>query len=167
MSIRLSNLRLGVDESELALPAQIARELGLGQDDVQQWRILRKSLDARDKRDLAFVYSVEVAVLQDESRLISKSKKLSRGVSAELYQEPPFELPAPGAEPLRHRPVIVGSGPAGLFAAYFLAERGYRPLVLERGRPCASEFATSRPSTPAVHTILIAITCLAKGRWDV
>src|SRR4029078_3279126 len=100
MSIRISNLRLGVDESELALPAQIAHELGLRQDDVQQWQILRKSLDARDKRDLAFVYSVEVAIPQDESRLVSKSKKLSRGVSAELYQETPFELPAPSAEPM-------------------------------------------------------------------
>jgi uncharacterized FAD-dependent dehydrogenase len=135
MSIRVSNLRLGVDESELALPAEIARELGLQPADVQHWRILRKSLDARDKRYLAFVYSVEITTPEDESRLVAKAKRRRAGVALDFYQEPPFELPAQGTEPLPHRPVIIGSGPAGLFAAYFLAEQGYRPLLLERGRP--------------------------------
>jgi uncharacterized protein len=133
MSIRLSNLRLGIDESELALPARIAHELGLRQDELEHWRILRKSLDARDKGDLAFVYSVEVTVPEDESRLLAKVKRRRQGISADPFSEQRFELPTPGIEPLSQRPVIVGSGPAGLFAAYFLAEQGYHPLVLERG----------------------------------
>src|SRR5688572_27225305 len=134
MSIRLSNLRLGVDESEAALSERIARALGVKADDLQNWRILRKSLDARDKRDLSFVYSVEVALPEDEPRLITKVKRRVPGVTADLYQEPAFKLPPPGTNPLPERPVIIGSGPAGLFAAYFLAEQGYRPLVIERGR---------------------------------
>ncbi len=133
MPLRLSNLRLGIDESELALPEHLARVLDLRPTDIQRWRILRKSLDLRDKSDLAFVYSAEV-VVPDESRLIDRVRAKAPAIGAEVYYEPPFEMPEPGAEPQGQRPVIVGSGPAGLAAAYFLAQQGYRPLVLERGR---------------------------------
>lgn len=135
MPIRLSNIRLGLNESELALPARMARALDLRPDELRRWRILRKSLDARDKRDLAFVYTAEVQLDEDEPQVVTRAGKRRSSVGIELYQEPPFEDPRPGSEPLEHRPVVVGSGPAGLFAALFLAEHGYRPLILERGRP--------------------------------
>ncbi len=134
MSIRLSNIRLSVDEPELALPGRLARALHLRVTDIDSWRILRKSLDARDKSDPAFVYSVEVNVPQGERRLVEKAARRSGGIAAELYREPPFEAPQPGAEPLAERPVVIGSGPAGAMAAVFLAQFGYRPIVLERGR---------------------------------
>ena len=134
MPIRVSNIRLHVDESEQSLPARLARALDLRPADIQRWRILRKSLDTRDKRDLAFVYSAEVVAAADEARLVEKNRSRRSQVTAELYLEPPFEMPPPGGAPLSERPVIVGSGPAGLVAACFLAELGYRPLVLERGR---------------------------------
>lgn len=102
-------------------------------DEITRWRILRKSLDARDKQHLSFVYTAEVVIPDDEQRLLLRRRTSS--VVAELYQEPPFEMPTPGHEPLAERPIVVGSGPAGLFAACILAEQGYRPLVLERGRP--------------------------------
>ena len=72
MPIRLSNIRLGLEESELALPERLARVLAVGPGDIQRWRILRKSLDARDKSDLAFVYSAEVAVAADETGLLEQ-----------------------------------------------------------------------------------------------
>ncbi|HEY2838734.1 MAG TPA: NAD(P)-binding protein, partial [Pirellulales bacterium] len=134
MSIRVSNIRLGIDESEHALPERVARALGVRVGDIRSWRILRKSLDSRNKSDLRFVYSAEIALPEDESRLIARARAARSGVEAELYRETPFELPPPGEGRLDERPVIVGSGPAGLFAAYFLAAAGYRPLVLERGR---------------------------------
>src|SRR5262249_31322869 len=59
-------------------------------------------------------------------------------VQIERFYEPPFEMPEQGDAPLTHRPVVIGSGPGGLVAAYFLAERGYRPLLLERG-PAVNE----------------------------
>ena len=140
MPIRLSNIRLHVNESELALAREVKRALGLPGGETPRWRILRKSLDARDKSDLAFVYAVEVAlpgsatVATDEARLVERLNRHRTTIAADLYEEPAFEMPAAGSAPLGERPVIVGSGPAGVFAAYFLAEQGYRPLVLERGR---------------------------------
>jgi uncharacterized FAD-dependent dehydrogenase len=136
MPIRVSNLRLSIAAPEAALPGHLARALGLKQEDVQRWRILRKSLDARDKEALQFVYSVEAVIGEDEPRLLATVRKhVPPSIRVEPYAEPPFEMPAPGRRPLTHRPVVIGSGPAGLVAACFLAEQGYRPLVLERGRP--------------------------------
>jgi uncharacterized FAD-dependent dehydrogenase len=70
------------------------------------------------------------------------SKKPVGGL--DRYEPPAFEDPAPGGEPLEHRPVVVGSGPAGLLAGYYLAMRGYRPLVLERGQPVKERVSAIR-----------------------
>ncbi len=134
MPIRISNLRLSVDEPETALPSQLAKALQLTPEQLDRWRILRKSLDVRDKRDVAFVYTVEVATAEDESRLVQQASRQSKHCKVELYHELPFEMPPAGPAPLEHRPVIIGAGPAGVFAAYFLSQAGYQPLVLERGR---------------------------------
>ncbi|HEX7450590.1 MAG TPA: NAD(P)-binding protein [Pirellulales bacterium] len=141
MPIRVSNIQLSVDEPELLLPERLAGALEIRAADIRRWRILRKSLDTRDKADLKFVYTAEVAVGDDEPRLVARAGRRRSPVAVELYDEPRFMLPPPGDEPLPERPVIVGSGPAGLAAACFLAESGYRPLVLERGRPVRERIA--------------------------
>jgi uncharacterized FAD-dependent dehydrogenase len=135
MPIRVANVRLGIDEPEAELPGRLARLLGLPPSAPLTWRILRKSLDARNKDALRFVYHAEVVLFADESRVVAHARRAVRPpVSIDLYTEEPFVPPPSGGRPLPHRPIVVGSGPGGLAAAYFLAERGYRPLVLERGR---------------------------------
>jgi uncharacterized FAD-dependent dehydrogenase len=130
MSLRVSNLRRPVEEPEANLPAHLARALGVGPSDLGRWRIVRKALDLRDKRQIRFVYNFEVDLPEGEGRVAARA---SGPEQVELHEEPPFSMPEPGAAPLPHRPVVVGSGPGGLVCAYFLALHGYRPLVLERG----------------------------------
>jgi uncharacterized FAD-dependent dehydrogenase len=135
MALRVSNLRLGVDEPESLLPQRLAAALRLSSQTPLRWRILRKSLDARDKSALQFVYTAEVILPEDESAALRHASRTTHPAArVDLYQEEPFIVPPPGSEPLPKRPVVVGSGPGGLVAAYLLAEQGYRPLVLERGR---------------------------------
>ena len=131
MRLRLTNLRLPVETTEAELPSVIARQLHVNKDEILNWRILRKSLDARAKRALKFEYSVSVEVPDDpklEHRLIGHKH-------VDLFQDKEFENPTSGKQPLEHRPIIIGTGPAGLLAGYYLAQRGYRPLLIDRGYP--------------------------------
>jgi uncharacterized protein len=133
MSLRVSNLRLPVEEPEANLPDHLARALGIKPTDIGRWRIIRKALDLRDKRQLRFVYNFEVDLPADERQVVRRAAGWPHGAQIEHHNEPPFSMPEPGTVPLPHRPVIVGSGPGGLVCAYFLAKQGYRPIVLERG----------------------------------
>lgn len=126
MSLRVSNLRLPVEEPEVNLPAHLARALGVAPADLGSWRIVRKALDLRDKHQLRFVYNLDVEAPGAKPRAVA-------GVQVEPHDDTPFTMPEPGSQPLPDRPVVVGSGPGGLVCAYFLAIHGYRPLLLERG----------------------------------
>ncbi|MCZ2343694.1 MAG: NAD(P)-binding protein [Bacteroidales bacterium] len=135
MPLRVNNLRLSIEEPEGNLSLHLARALGVTPADVGHWRVLRKSLDVRDKRQLQFVYNFAVEV-HDEQRIAPhRAGGAQSPVQIEPYDDPPFTMPEPGKEPLPGRPVVVGSGPAGLVCGYFLALHGYRPIVLERGTP--------------------------------
>jgi uncharacterized FAD-dependent dehydrogenase len=138
MSWKVANIRLELDEPEQALSAKLAGLLGLGPDSLGPYRILRKSLDARNQDDLHFVLAAEVQGPGDGAGLIPAG-----GDVAPFIPEG-FEWPEPGPEPLEDRPVIVGAGPAGLFAGYLLAQDGYRPLILERGREVRDRVADVR-----------------------
>jgi uncharacterized FAD-dependent dehydrogenase len=114
--------------------------LALSRDSIRGWRIIRKSLDARGHDDVHFAISAAVDLLGDDFERVVKSG----APLAEAYAPERFLWPEPGSEPLRHRPVIVGAGPAGLFAGYLLARSGYQPLILERGRQVKDRVADVR-----------------------
>lgn len=136
MSIKLSNLTLPVEIPEEALGDAIADRLGMARGDLGRWRILRKSLDARRRRELKYVYTAAVDVPADLFR--------NRSDAPKPFIPALFDDPEPGAQPMEDRPIIVGSGPAGLLAGYYLAKRGYRPLIIERGRPVKDRIAAIR-----------------------
>jgi len=141
MPVRVTNLCLPVEKSEATLPAAIALRLKLPADAVQRFQILRKSLDARKRTNLMFVYSVMVE-LQDEAAIL---KRWKNDPSVQVFQPEVFDDPTSGRQPLEERPVVVGTGPAGLLAGYYLALKGYRPLLIERG-------AAVKERVPAIRT---------------
>src|SRR5947199_5575635 len=107
MALRVSNIRLGVDEPESALSGRLSKLIGLPAE-AFDWRILRKSLDARDKDRLQFVYHAEVRLPQDETRVLGRAWRHVHGpAQIEPFHEPPFEIPVAGSARLDHRPVIV------------------------------------------------------------
>src|SRR5437867_3974633 len=101
MPLRISNLRLDIDQAEASLPEHLGRVLGLKPIELRHWRILRKSLDARDSHALQFVYTAEVSLPWEEPRQAELARKRSRGeVRVEVWQEEPFVPPRPGTAPL-------------------------------------------------------------------
>src|SRR5688572_3502532 len=99
MWLRINNLRLPVEAPEAELPQRIARQLGLRTDDLGTWRILRKSLDARARDDLRFVYSVTVDLPASDWR----PRPDDRNVTP--FQPAEFDDPSAGDQPLETRPV--------------------------------------------------------------
>ena len=143
MSLKVANIRLELDEPEEALPAKVAAKLGRGPDGLGPVRILRKSLDARRHDDLHFIYAAEVELPADGDDGAALAATLGGDVAR--FEPEHFDWPeAPGSAPLRHRPVVIGAGPAGLFAGYMLALEGYQPIVLERGRDVKDRVADVR-----------------------
>lgn len=127
--IRIDQLRLPVGHTREQLERKLLKTLHIGKRELNGYHIWKRSLDARKKPDLSYSYSVDVDVAE-EGRILKQMGAKVRHVSPK-----PYCLPAHGSEPLTRRPVVVGSGPAGLFCAYLLAQAGYKPLVIERGAP--------------------------------
>jgi uncharacterized FAD-dependent dehydrogenase len=140
MSIKVSNIRLELGEPEEGLPGKIASRLAISTDSILGWRIIRKSLDARGHDDVHFAYIAAVDLSDDDRERVFKGTM----PVAESYTPDHFQWPEPGPGPMRHRPVIIGAGPAGLFAGYLLALSGYQPLILERGRAVKDRVADVR-----------------------
>jgi uncharacterized protein len=132
MPLKVSNIRLPVEEPESSLADAVARRLGIKSDEMTQWRILRKSLDARSRTGLRFVYSAVVHLPEENWRFAGNDAPAD---DIQWFAPSRFEEPLSGEQPLVERPIVVGSGPAGLLAGYYLALRGYAPLILERGLP--------------------------------
>ena len=131
--IRIREITLPFDHKPEALSAAISKKLGINLNDLLEVVVVRKSIDARHKNRIVCVYTIDVRVL-DEDRLLAAFQEDAK-VSVTPVSE--YQLPA-GGRFSRLSPVVVGSGPCGLFAALMLARMGAKPILIERGKDVTS-----------------------------
>ena len=128
--LRLTEVKLPLDHAEGEILAAICQRLGVTADEVIRYSIYRRSCDARKKTAIALIYALDVEV-RDEATLLGQQPAL-RNVMPSPDTRYRFVGRAPAE--LTSRPVVIGTGPCGLFAGLLLAQMGFRPIILERGK---------------------------------
>jgi hypothetical protein len=128
--IKINQLKLPVEHSEAELHHKIQKLLKLNDSTKFTYRILKRSLDARKKPDLFYVYTLGVEVSNESA--VAKRVHIP---SVTVETPKTYQYPKCGTVPLNRRPLVIGAGPAGLFAAFLLCECGFNPILIERGAP--------------------------------
>ncbi|MDO5406159.1 MAG: FAD-dependent oxidoreductase [Eubacteriales bacterium] len=127
--IRLTQLKLPADHTPEALKKKIAKSLKIAPEAIRAVHIRKQSLDARKKPELFYSYTVDVETTVPEQQVVHKAKN----PQILIHHETAYRFPESGDRKLIDPPVIIGTGPAGLFCGLMLARHGYRPILLERG----------------------------------
>ena len=127
--LRLTELKLPLDHAEGAVEAALLKRLGVAPSELTGFTVFRRGVDARKKSAIALIYTLDVEV-KNETALLKRLKG-DRNVS--LAPDTRYRL-VTRAPPSSPRPVIIGTGPCGLLAALVLAQMGFRPIILERGK---------------------------------
>ena len=127
--LHISSLQLNVHHDENDLKQKLAKTIGCNIDEIKNYEIRKKSIDARKKPEISYSYSIDVSLL-NETKYLKKNKALSIAKPVVYAYEDAEKLEI---QKESKRPVVVGFGPAGIFAALLLARSGLKPIVIERG----------------------------------
>ncbi len=129
--IRINEIRLPLDHEEGALLDAITKKLGIPAEKVISFNVFRRGYDARKKTNIQLIYTLDIIVEGDETVLLEKFTK-----DPHVRQTPDMEYKfvAKAPENLKERPVVIGFGPCGLFAGLVLAQMGFNPIIVERGK---------------------------------
>lgn len=126
--IRISQIKVPLEHTQQDIIEKAASMLRVAPSEIQSWQIVKKSVDARKKPVISIVYSLDAAVAS-QKKVLAKC----RNKCVQAIEEKKYKFPVTGKQRFHDRPVIIGTGPAGLFCGYLLARHGYKPLLLERG----------------------------------
>lgn len=125
--LRVSNIKISINDDKSKILKLVLNKLKIKENELIKYHIFKESIDARKKGKIDFVYTVDVE-LKNEQKLLKNAPK-----DVVEVKQPSYIDIKHGSNKMNHRPVVVGSGPAGLFASLLLAQRGYNPLLIERG----------------------------------
>ncbi|MEL0637156.1 NAD(P)/FAD-dependent oxidoreductase [Marinomonas sp. TI.3.20] len=128
--IRLTNIQLPLDHNDTALEQVILSTLGIKADQLVRFSVFRRGYDARKKASILLTYTLDVETLNNQALLNKFSDSQQIKATPDLNYHPVAQAPATLAE----RPIIIGFGPCGLLAGLVLAQMGYKPIILERGK---------------------------------
>lgn len=129
--IRINQLALEVGHGPDAIKKKAAKLLKVQETAIERIEIVRRSIDARKKDHLLYSYIVDVDLADRKKESAAVKKAANNNIKIE--NEVPYRYPKHGNRKMKDRPVVIGAGPAGLFAAYALAQNGFAPLLLEQG----------------------------------
>ena len=133
--LRITDLKLPLDHDEAALAAAIVARLGIRADELTSYTVAKRSYDARRRGAIVLIYSLDVDTPR-EAELLQRVKDDPAALGGKVLPTPDteykFVAKAPASLPLR--PLVIGMGPCGLFAGLVLAQMGFRPIILERGK---------------------------------
>ncbi len=129
--LRITDLQLPLDHPEPALRQAVLARLGIRDDQLKALHVFRRAYDARKKSAIHLVYTLDAEV-DDEAAVFAS---VPSGSKVTHSPDTRYQFVARASRPPALRPVVIGFGPCGLFAALILAQSGYRPLIIERGKP--------------------------------
>jgi uncharacterized FAD-dependent dehydrogenase len=128
--LRLTEIKLPLDHPPEALRYAILERLGIDDEELIDFSVFKRSYDARNKHAIQLIYIIDVQVKQKE--------KLLKQFDGHLHIKPApdmnYRFVAEASPHMKHRPVVIGMGPCGIFAGLVLAQMGFRPIILERGK---------------------------------
>lgn len=128
--LRLTDIKLPLDHDEQALELAVLAKLKISKDQLIAIDVFKRGYDARNNKDIQLIYTLDVDVLNQEALLA----QFSRDTSVRETPDMRYKFVTHAPDDLSERPVVVGLGPCGLFAALILAQMGFKPIVLERGK---------------------------------
>ncbi len=128
--LRLTDIKLPLDHDEQALELAILSKLNVDKSQLRSFNLFKRGYDARNNKNIQLIYTLDVEVTSQDDLL----EQFARDPHVRITPDMTYKFVAQAPNNLKHRPVVVGLGPCGLFSALILAQMGFKPIILERGK---------------------------------